>query len=454
MRCTKCRQKVYCSKACQVAGWKGGHKQECKRLREGGEGGGGSGVAALQDALRAALLGTTVGAAMDRLEQVFGKMTKAFNAEKWAEVVEMAEEGQAMAGEVRRARPGAAALIYWMLGASFVERFEQVKGVGLLEQARALAVESGDRSLLGKACNSLGNLHQVQGEHEKAIEVYEQARASLVELGDRRSEGIACSNLGACYRMLKEYDKAIELFLQSLAIKEVFGERLGIARTCLSLGICLSWQGQHNRAVNCLEHAWDVSQEHGDESDQARAALHLGEALWVRARAQHHQAPSDTTSCDGVSAASADTLQKAETWLGTALDLAVKTRSLTFQLDALMHLAYVAMMKGDEDEAVELLSLYLQGWVDKGPTICAGCFQVRGEDAPMLSCDGCRVARCVYAATPVPCGRNWHARRGLADREAWMDEAGTAMLITSGWRGRARLGTTAMASRTRASARC
>ena len=23
MRCTKCRQKVYCSKACQVAGWKG-----------------------------------------------------------------------------------------------------------------------------------------------------------------------------------------------------------------------------------------------------------------------------------------------------------------------------------------------------------------------------------------------------------------------------------------------
>ena len=31
MRCTKCRQKLYCSKACQVAGWKGGHKQECER---------------------------------------------------------------------------------------------------------------------------------------------------------------------------------------------------------------------------------------------------------------------------------------------------------------------------------------------------------------------------------------------------------------------------------------
>ena len=29
---------------------------------------------------------------------------------------------------------------------------------------------------------------------------------------------------------------------------------------------------------------------------------------------------------------------------------------------------------------------------------------VRGEDAPMLRCDGCHVARCVNAATPVLCG--------------------------------------------------
>ena len=60
MRCTRCRQRTYCSKACQKAGWKGGHKQECQRLREGAEAGrGGSGGAAAQKALRAALLGTT-----------------------------------------------------------------------------------------------------------------------------------------------------------------------------------------------------------------------------------------------------------------------------------------------------------------------------------------------------------------------------------------------------------
>ena len=69
---------------------------------------------------------------------------------------------------------------------------------------------------------------------------------------------------------------------------------------------------------------------------------------------------------------------------------------LNFRMDAEMHLACLTLSKGDEDEAVELLSQHLQGWVhDIGFDRCAGCLQVRGEDAPMLSCDRCRVARCV-----------------------------------------------------------
>ena len=67
-----------------------------------------------------------------------------------------------------------------------------------------------------------------------------------------------------------------------------------------------------------------------------------------------------------------------------------------FRMETQMHLACVAVFKGNEDEAVKLLSQHLQWWVGFiGPCRCAGCFQVRGEDAPMLSCDRCRVARCV-----------------------------------------------------------
>ena len=82
----------------------------------------------------------------------------------------------------------------------------------------------------------------------------------------------------------------------------------------------------------------------------------------ARARGEHHQAAPDATSCGGASAESADTLQEAETWLRTALDLAATQERFPFMnMDAEMHLAYVAMTKGNEDEAVELLSQHLHG---------------------------------------------------------------------------------------------
>ena len=225
-----------------------------------------------------------------------------------------------------------------------------------------------------------------------------------------------------------------------MAIDEELGDKRGQAITCRNLGVCLSRHGQHDKAVACLKRACAGFQHLNDEKDVANSSFQLGQALWARARAEHHQAAPDATSCGGVSAVSADTLQEAETWLRTALDLAVTQGWFNYRMDAEMHLAHVAMMKGDEDEAVELLSQHLQGWLDNfGPRYCAGCLQVRGDDAPMLSCKECRVARCAYAAKSLLCGRDWHACRGVPDREAWMDDAGTAMRSTSGWRGRVRL---------------
>jgi tetratricopeptide (TPR) repeat protein len=225
------------------------------------------------------------------------------------------------------------------------------------------------------------------------------------------------------YRALKQYDRAIEQFEMSLSINEELGDRKGQAITCRNLGVCLSRHGQHDKAVACLKQAWADIQHLNDEMDLAFASLQLGVALWARARAEHHQAAPDATSGGGVSAASADTLQEAETWLRTALDLAARLGSINIRMGAQMQLAYVVMMKGDEDEAVDLLSQHLQGWLDDfGPRCCAGCGQVRGEDAPMLSCKECRVVRCVYAATPLLCSisTGMLAEGWLTGRRGWV----------------------------------
>ena len=56
----------------------------------------------------------------------------------------------------------------------------------------------------------------------------------------------------------------------------------------------------------------------------------------------------------------------------------------------------------NEEEALDLLWGYLRDCVEWLPGYCAGCFRVRGQDTPMLMCEGCRVARCLYVCCNRP----------------------------------------------------
>ena len=78
-------------------------------------------------------------------------------------------------------------------------------------------------------------------------------------------------------------------------------------------------------------------------------------------------------------------MKKAATWLETALAAGHGSASL--------HLAHLAFDAGVEDRALDHLKDYLSWRVARGRDWCAGCRQRRGEDAPMLTCSGCRVAR-------------------------------------------------------------
>ena len=192
MRCGRCRQRTYCSKQCQVSAWKDGHKQECKALQE-----------ERQQRVSAAF-------APHGTATVLMKLSDEGNHRG---VVKMAEEGLAVAGAQRSARPELAAGIYRILGDSYSACCEHVKGLELLEQARALAVEAAlqrqgehedwwlRRANLGEVCNSLGTCHMRQGEDEKAIAAeYEQARAIAMELGRLEYEQArACNGLGVSY---------------------------------------------------------------------------------------------------------------------------------------------------------------------------------------------------------------------------------------------------------------
>ncbi len=91
-------------------------------------------------------------------------------------------------------------------------------------------------------------------------------------------------------------------------------------------------------------------------------------------------------------------LLEAEKWLKAAFDGGA--------VIAQQHLAHLALDAGLEDTALALLKKHLSWRVQTAilqkhlscrlqteRNTCAGCGQTRGEEAPMLTCSGCRVAR-------------------------------------------------------------
>ena len=198
------------------------------------------------------------------------------------------------------------------------------------------------------------------------------------EVGDRVLMGIACNRLGECHLLQGDHEKAITVLEEARAIADELGYRDNKGATSSNLGRCYGALEQYDKAIELFEQSLAI-----------------------------HEELDHKPGGGGTAATCTDILQQAKTWLRAALDLAVEQRTTNLRVNAQLHLACVALLQGDEAEAVEQLSQHLQGLVDDiGPRRCLGCGQVRGEDAPMLSCDGCRMARCVcrlprsYPAAP------------------------------------------------------
>jgi hypothetical protein len=76
---------------------------------------------------------------------------------------------------------------------------------------------------------------------------------------------------------------------------------------------------------------------------------------------------------------------EAMVWLKIAFDCG--------QIDARLHMALLALAVGQEANALDELQQHLSLLVNHSRCLCTACGQKRGEDTPMLSCNGCLVVR-------------------------------------------------------------
>jgi tetratricopeptide (TPR) repeat protein len=217
--------------------------------------------------------------------------------------------------------------------------------------ALAVAKEVGDRAVEGSAYGNLSNAYELKGDSAKAIECHAQDLAIAKEVGDRAGEGKAYGNLGTCHMYLNEYDKAVAHF----ETQRVLATSLKFAQ--LQLGAAL------NMGLALTLHAQAARQGTATGADQAPGP---------------HSHSSASACLD-------DRVREAAQWLQAAFDGGDPFAKL--------HLAHLTFATGQEDAALAHLKEHLSWRVQRGRDTCAGCGQTRGEDTPMLTCSGCRVAR-------------------------------------------------------------
>jgi len=263
------------------------------------------------------------------------------------------------------------------------------KAIAYHTQCLAIAKEVGDRAGEGHAYGNLGNAYQSQGDYAKAIAYQTQCLAITKEVGDRVGEGMAYGNLGNVYHEQGDFAKAIAYHTQDLAIAKEVGDRAGEGKACLNLGTGHMHLNVKAVAYFEAQHALATSLKLAHV--QSRAALNIGVALTLHVRAAR-QGPSPGAdhapgphSDQSASSCFKDPVREAAKWLQAAFDGG--------RPSAKLHLAHLAFGAGQEDAALAHLKELLSWRVQRGRYTCAGCGQTRGEDTPMLTCSGCRVAR-------------------------------------------------------------
>ena len=258
----------------------------------------------------------------------------------------------------------------------------------------AIAQAMGDRAGIGKACGNQGNCYQRKGHLDKAIALLEESKAIAEEFGDRAGAGAQCTNLGICYERMGDFGKAVPLFEEGMAIAKEVGHQEAVCTSYGSLASCFTSLGRYGEAESYFKTQYAISSELEIEDMQSSAALGLGVALCLQFRAERKIIAAGVSSQahSTSSPASVQGFQPRENLRGEALAWLKMAQDLG-EVSAQLYIAYISFDSGWHEQALRLVKQYLSIWLQLGRYTCLGCGQNRGDNAPMLTCGGCGVAK-------------------------------------------------------------
>lgn len=126
------------------------------------------------------------------------------------------------------------------------------EGIRLAEQGLEHFRELGDKQMISRALNNLGEIYRTANDYENAGKVYEECILISEEIGDRHRYGINLANLAYVALNQGDYDKADALMKASFKVRQELGLQFRIAEGFAGMALPVAWMRNPLRAARLL----------------------------------------------------------------------------------------------------------------------------------------------------------------------------------------------------------
>ncbi|MBK8564819.1 MAG: tetratricopeptide repeat protein [Saprospiraceae bacterium] len=180
--------------------------------------------------------------------------------------------------------PKSRARVEILRGYSLYEQGKYADAMPPYKRALAIAMQTTDLELQGKALNSVGNVFHNIGRNDSAIVYLTQSAKIKEELGNMKDVAAVYSNIGNVFSDEKSPDKAIEWLQKSLAIRLSLPDGEKGAIVCYNnLSVAYNGKEDYDKAIEYAQRGFDLAMQTGNKFHAGVLAGSLGH-LWLEKR--------------------------------------------------------------------------------------------------------------------------------------------------------------------------
>lgn len=164
----------------------------------------------------------------------------------------------------------------WMQkGVSAYSKSNYSEAVTAFGQCIELSKKIGDKQLLSKAYNNLGNSLSQMGRSDEALKKYLLSLKVSQQIKDGLNVAKTSKNIGALYSEQKDFASAMHYYNRSLAFAREVGDKSLIADCLNNMGVVYEQHEKYNRALESYNEALAIYRRLNDESHIAMTLNNL-----------------------------------------------------------------------------------------------------------------------------------------------------------------------------------